>query len=204
MGLHLIQNIIIFFNFALIIFIFIKIFRYKTCEQSLVILNKNIDLLGKIFIKQHSNDLKKMIELYSEVQTILKISEASFINLFRYVYSKKYILLHFMFSINKNGEIVHESYLDKLPITSNMLNLEILKSGDCLCDIKVDHIKELDIKAYQFIKNRNIEKIYFKNIIKDVDFPAGYISLSYQNDYILDDVQREEINRIITKISELL
>jgi len=146
-----------------------------------------------------------MVELYSEVQTILKISESSSISLFRYDYTKSYITLHFIFSINKKGEIFHESFMDKLPATSNMLNLEILKSnGEDLYDFKIESIKDIDMKAYQMLKYREIQKIYFRNIKKDINSPLGYIAFSYKDDYEIDENQREEIMRITTKISELL
>ncbi len=200
-----IQNFVIFINLMIIVYMFIKFAKCKSCEQTITILNKNVDLLNSVHRKQYSNDLKKMIELYSEVQTILKVSNSSFISLFRYDYSKTYITLHFMFSVNDGGEIMHESYLDKLPATSNLLNLKILKSNcDGLCNLKTDSFKDVDVKIYQILKYRNIEKTYYKNINKNSNTPLGYIAFSYQDDYELDDRQREEILRIILKISELL
>lgn len=201
---HILQNLIIFINLIILIYIFLKYDRCNTCEQTLKILNKNLDLLNSVYQKQYSNDLKKMVELYSEVQTILKISESSHITLFRYDYTKTYITLHFMFCINKNGEIIHDSYLDKLPATSNLLNLEILKSSDNdLYYLKSESLKDIDAKIYQILKYNNVERIYYRNIKRDKE-PLGYIAFSYENDYELDDRQREEIMRIISKISGLL
>ena len=95
--------------------------------------------------------------------------------------------------------------MDKLPVTSNMLNLQILKSdADRLYDSKTETFKDVDIKAYKVLKSRGIEKIYFRNIKKYDSSPLGYVVISYKNDYILDDGKREEIMRITTKISEIL
>ena len=136
---NIIQSIFILINLLIIIVIFLKLIKYKNCGQVIAILNKNLDLLDNIYKRKCVSDLSNMIKLYSEVQTILKISESSSISLFKYNYSKKYLTLHFMFSINKNGEISHESYLDKLPATSNILNLEILKSEN-LTNITIDKL----------------------------------------------------------------
>ena len=200
-----ITHFFILLNFILITYMLIKYVRCSSCDKTLEILNKNVDLLNSIYRKQHSNDLKKMVELYSEAQTILKISESSFISLFRYDYTRRYVTLHFLFSINGSGEIMHESYLDKLPATSNLLNLEILKSSsDDLYELRTETIKEVDVKLYEMLKYYGINKLYFRNITKCVETPSGYIAFSYKDDYELDESQREEILRIISKISELL
>lgn len=200
--IHIIEAILILFN---LVFIILFISRKFNCDKIIDTLNSNIDLLNAIYEKQHSNDLRKMIELYSEVQTIMKLTEAHYISLFKYDFSKKYVVLHFMFSINKTGEIIHESYLDKLPATSNMLSLEILKSNDeGLHSLTVDDVKEVDMKAYQLLKYRNIEKMYFKNITKNANSPAGYLSFSYNYDYKLNEQQEEETLRILKKISDLI
>lgn len=194
-----------FVNLAILIYFFYKFFvKFKSYEQTLGVLNKNVDLLNVLYNKQYKDNLKNMIELYSEVQTILKISEASFISLFKYDYSKRYITLHFMFSINKHGEIIHESFLNKLPVTSNILNLKILNSNEGIHSITLEEIKDIDKKIYQFIKYRDIEKIYFKNLKINEKSPLGYISFSYNNEYEIDDRQIEEISRISTRISEML
>lgn len=201
---HIFQYFAILINFIILIFMYIKITKNNTCDKTIKTLNRNFDLINSLYKKQYSNYLKKMVELYSEVQTILKISESSLITLFRYDYTKTHIKLNFVFSINQKGEILHESYLDNLPATCNKLNLEIMNSNDDkLNDLTLDILKD-DPKIYQLLKYRNIEKIYFKNITRHSDNPLGYIAFSYETDYMLDDGQREEILRIINKISELL
>ena len=110
-----------------------------------------------------------------------------------------------MFSMNSTGEIIHENYLDKLPAT-NILNLEIMNSAndDRLHSLIVDDIKEIDEKEYQISKYRNIEKIFFKNLTKNKNVPVGYLSFSYNNKYILNKQQEEDVLRIMEKMSELL
>ena len=100
---------------------------------------------------------------------------------------------------------MHKSYLDKLPATSNILNLEILKSNSGeLYDLRTETVKDVDMKVYQMLKYRGIKKLYFRNIKKSIDTPLGYIAFSYKDEYELDERQREEILRITTKISNLL
>lgn len=204
--IHIIVGGLLILNLTIISLMIAKKFLFcKNCDKVIRTLDANLDLLNLVYEKQHHGDLRKMIELYSNVQMILKLTESSFISLFRYDYSKKYIILHFMFSINKTGEIIHESYLDNLPATSNMLNLEIMKSSeDKLHTLFVDDIKDVDIKIYQNMRVRNIHKIYFKNLMNGIDSPIGYVSFCYENDYILDEHQQEETLRLMKKISDLL
>lgn len=202
--IHIFQYFAILINFILFIFMYIKINKNNTCDKTIKTLNRNFDLIDSLYKKQNSDNFKKMVELYSQVQTILKISECSLIALFRYDYIQTRIKLNFLFSINQKGEILHESYLDNLPATCNKLNMEIMKSSDDeLSDLTLGTLKD-DTKIYQLLKYRNIEKIYFKNINRHSDNPLGYVAFSYENNYVLDDVQREEILRILNKISDLL
>lgn len=202
---HLIETILILVNFAILLFFVIKRFSScNNCEKVLETLDANMNLLNLIYEKQKKDNVRKMVETYTQVQTLLKLTEASTVSLFKYDYSKNNsIILHFVFSFNKNGEISHDSYLDKLPVTSNSLNLEILMDNDRLGVMMVSDLKVHDIILYNLLIYRNLEKIYFKNIVKE-NVPVGYISFFYDNDYIMSERQIEETLRILNKISTLL
>jgi hypothetical protein len=105
--------------------------------------------------------------------------------------------------MNHNGEIIRESYFDNLPTTSNKLNLEILKSNYELCSAKTEDVKGVDAFTYDIAKKNNIEKVYFKNILRN-DKPLGYIFISYTDEYVLDEQQKKEILRIVENISKLM
>ncbi len=193
--IHIIQNIIISINLIGIFIIFIKMSKNRTIKYDVNLLNKNIEVLSNIYNKQNCDDLKNTIELYTEVETILKVSKSSEISLIKYNYSKTYITLDFLFSINDKGELTHDDYLNNLPATSNILNLRILKSEG------LDNIKSNDLNMHYHYND--IGRIYFKNIEKE-KIPLGYIVFTYLEDYDIDEQQQEEINRISIKISKLL
>lgn len=195
--------IIVFLVFS----IYLRQFKTKKVSDNLIsILDKNVDLLTEFYRKQEIVNLKHTIQLYSQFQIILKISHADFISFFKYDYSRKYVILHFLLSVDDKGTIVQESMLDKLPATSNLLTLNILKAGgEDLYSINVDQIKEKDEKVYQIMKYRNINKLYYQNIFKEVENPLGFISISYKDEnYEIPEGDKNEILRIIEKIKTYL
>ena len=201
MYIHIVIEIIIIVFLSVFFYFYVRSFKCKLSNNYIKMLNKNMDILTTIIKKQNYNNVKNMIELYSKVQTILKLSEAPHVSLFKYNYTKTSIILNFIFSISKDGEMTHKSYLDGLPVSSNMLNLEILNCDeDDIHEVEIEKLKNIDIKIYKEIENKHIKKIYFKNIKNYKNKPLGYISLCYDNTYKLDDRQREEINRIINEL----
>jgi len=193
---YIIQVLIILFNLSAIIYIFLKLeSKYNTCNRSIRMLSTKHNLLKLLYRKQTLHNMKKMIDLHRELQSILKISKSSYISLFKYNYTKRYITLNFLFSINNNDEIIYENYLNELPATSNTLNLKILKSDG------LDNIDSVGLnKISQY---SDIKKMYFKNIKKN-SVSVGYVAFSYLSDYQVDFEQRREIEKITNKISELL
>ena len=191
----------------LVILIYLKQFKSKRVSDNLIgILNKNVEFLTEYYRKQEIINLKRTIQLYSQFQIILKISQANYISFFKYDYSRKYVILHFLLSVDDKGTIVQESMLDKLPVTSNLLTLNIMRSDDNdLYSIDVNEIKEKDEKVYQVMKYRNISKMFYKNIYKDKENPLGFISISYQTEnFKLSEGDKFEILRIIEKIKTYL
>jgi len=191
----------------LVILIYLKQFKSKRVSDNLIgILNKNVEFLTEYYRKQEIINLKRTIQLYSQFQIILKISQANYISFFKYDYSRKYVILHFLLSVDDKGTIVQESMLDKLPVTSNLLTLNIMRSDDNdLYSIDVNEIKEKDEKVYQVMKYRNISKMFYQNIYKDKENPLGFISISYQTEnFKLSEGDKFEILRIIEKIKTYL
>lgn len=205
---HLLVDILFLFVIAfLVTIVYIRQIKYKKVSDDLIkILNKNVEFLTEFSRKQETIQLKNTIKLYSQFQVILKISNCDFISFFKYDYSKRYIVLHFLLSIDDKGTIVQESMLDKLPATSNLLTLNIINSDDTdLHSIKASEIREKDDKVYQIMKYRGISKIYYQNLFKDKENPLGFISLSYKDEnFDLPEADKIEILRIIEKIKSFL
>lgn len=205
---HILVDILFLFVISFLVFIvYIRQIKHKIVSAELIkVLDKNIDFLTHFYRQQEVIHLKNTIQLYSQFQIILKISKCDFISFFKYDYTKRYVILHFLLSIDEKGIIVQESMLDKLPVTSNLLTLNIMKSDDNdLYSININEIKENDEKVYQVMKYRNISKIYYQNLFKDKDNPLGFISISYKDEnFEMPDGDKEEILRIIEKMKSYL
>jgi hypothetical protein len=173
----------------------------KTCND-IRDLNSKFTLMNIEHKEQRLIDLKKELRIFTQIQNILKISNALYVSIFKYQYNKTYLSLNFLFTLKNDGSIIYDSYLDKLPVTSNILNLKILDS-DRLNSILIDELKLIDTDMYKLHKYKKIEKLYFKTI-KRTDRHLGYLSLSYKDEYEIDEQQKEEIERIVTKISEII
>jgi len=185
------------------IYYHIKIKRFKrTTGDLLTILDNHIDILDELNKKKDVSILKNMIELYSNMQIILKISNANYISLFKYDYSKRYIMSHFLFSMLENGNIEYATDNDKLPITSDLLKLNIFKTDDK--ELYYTYIKDVN-GITQDIKDKQIKKCYYQNIFNDSEKPFAFIIISYKDEnYNILDGDKEEILRILQKIKSLI
>lgn len=198
--MYLIPDIILIISIIVIFLLLVKIFfGFKKNNKLMCLLNKNVDVLNNIYIKKNIDDVKDIINLQSKIRTIFKISRANCVSLFKYKYLKKCVKLKFLFSINEN-EILHDSYLNDLPISSNFLSLEIFKSesGE-LNEILLEDIKNIDFKIYNILKSKDVYKMYFKNIIKN-DKPMGYVVITYTENYNLEEKDKTKIKDIISKM----
>lgn len=206
------NNITIDIIFLLIISIFltiiyIKQMRHKESYLNLLkIISKNVDFLIDFYKKQEVTYLKNTIELYSQFQIILKISKCDFISFFKYDYSKRYVVLHFILSVDEKGTIIQESMLDNLPASSNLLTLNIMKSDDKdLYSITTKELKDKNIKSYEVMEYREIKNIYYQNIFNNKENPLGFVTISYKNEnYVIPDSDKIEILRIIEKIKSYI
>jgi len=196
-----------FIILMLVLVIYIKQQTYKKNSDGLIrILSNNVQFLTDLHRKQEVIDLKKAIDLYSQFQIILKISKCDYVTFFKYDYSKRHILLHFILSIDINGKIIHTDALDKMPLTANLSMLTILKSDDNdLYPLLLNEIEEKNYYMFKSIKNRGINTIFYQNIIKNKETPIGFISLGYKSEnYIIPQEDKVEILRIIEKIKSLI
>jgi hypothetical protein len=181
--------------------------RHKESYLNLLkIISKNVDFLIDFYKKQEVTYLKNTIELYSQFQIILKISKCDFISFFKYDYSKRYVVLHFILSVDEKGTIIQESMLDNLPASSNLLTLNIMKSDDKdLYSITTKELKDKNIKSYEVMEYREIKNIYYQNIFNNKENPLGFVTISYKNEnYVIPDSDKIEILRIIEKIKSYI
>lgn len=192
---------------GLVFIVYLKQKEYKKGSDTLIkVLSENINFFTQLYKKQEVVNLKKSIDLYSQFQIILKISKCEFVSFFKYDYSNRYILLHFILSINSNGKIIQTSLLDNVPITANLDILNILKSDDNdLYLLSPNEIEGKNDSLYKNLKEREINTIYYQNIFRDKENPLGFISLSYTDEsYDLPQEDKIEILRIIEKMKSLI
>lgn len=205
---YLIINIIFLLTILVVLFFIYN--KQKKCEkisdEFLQISSKNIDFVSKLFDKIEISIIKNNIQLVSYFQIILKISKSDYISYFKYYYSQKQIKLKFMVSLESNGNIIQNSILDNLPITSNILLLDILKSDNNIYSITDSQIEEKNNIVYEVLKKREIKKIYYYNIYKNnINFPDGFLILSYKDEkYELVDSDKKEIFRLIEKMKKFI
>jgi hypothetical protein len=188
----------------------IKMLEYeKKCKKISTLIEddlKILNTLNTLHKNQEIINLKKTIELYSQFQILLKISKCDYISLFKYDYTKKFVILHFLLSVDEKGVILQDSKLEDLPVASSVITLNIMRSdNDNLYSLLVDEVKEKDITIYNIMLKRGINKIYYQNIYKDEFNPLGYVAISYKNiNYELPEEDKIEILRIIEKIKSYL
>lgn len=195
------QNLFVVFNLVIILLIFHKIIKLNDCAKNIKLLNKNLDFIAEIHENQNLRKLRNFVELYSKLQSISKISESYYVSLFKYDFSKTYITLELLLSIKNGVEIVDKSPINKMPATSNLFNIEIMKSTG-FCVMSIDKMKEIGPKLYSIINPYGIKNIWYKNIEKN-GIILGYVSLLYKDDYELDEQQKEEITRISQETIDL-
>lgn len=195
----------------LVILIFFY-FRQKKCKKIsndfLQIFSKNVDFITNLYEKLEVSNLKNNIQLSAYFQIILKISKADYITFFKYDYTQNHVVkLDFITSMDYNGTIIQNSILDQLPITSNILLLDIIKSDDKdIYFITDSQVKERNNVVYDVLEKREIKKVYYHNIYKqNRELPIGFIAISYkdENDIIIDS-DKTEIFRLIEKMKSYL
>lgn len=210
--MHILTDILFIFM-MLILFLFVYI-RQKNCKKVsndlFKFLNKNLEFLTEVQRKKMIIELKNSIKVYSKFQIIQKISKADYISFFKYNYSKKYIELIFIFSIDYKGTIIQNSEFDKYPISGRLLALDILKtdSWDDLCELEKNNdlsILEKNDNIFQIMKNKGLNKCYYQNIFKEKDAPTGFFTIGYKNeDFEIDPGDKIEILRIIESTKSII
>jgi len=200
--IHILSLLILIF---LVIVVYTRKIKYKKVYENLFLtLDKHEKFLNEFSKSQEIINLKNSIKIYSKFQIILKISNCNYVTFFKYDYSQRYIILHFIISIDDKGHIIQNSILEDSSIISDLLILNILKSdNDDLYELDINNVKEKNVDNY--IKKSGINKVYYQNIFKDKNNPLGFISLSYKDkDYILQDNDKIEILKIIEKMKSYL
>lgn len=191
---EILQNLLIVFNLIVVLFIVDKVLKLKNCDKTIKLISKNLDFISEVHKKCKPTDLSNFVKMYSGLQSISKISESFYVSLFKYDFSKTYVTLKLQLSIKNGIEIVNTSFIDEMPATSNSFSIEVMKSSG-FCNMDIDDLKKCSLKVYTTVKSYDVKKIYYKNIEKN-GTKLGYISLLYNDDYELDEQQKEEISRI--------
>lgn len=199
MGVHLIFDIFFFIFSVIVLFYLFKIIEktinYKS-EKLLDLIKKNNDLLDICIKKNNDKKVINSISVYNKLLTILKISNANSVMLFKYNYNKKFILFNFLLSINNDDELYNENITYELPVTSNKIVLDILESNN-------SELRQKKVKNK--ILSQSPAKIYYKNIYKDNLYPYGFIILSYKDFYYnISNDEAQKIEDIIEDINYII
>lgn len=179
----------------------------KVSNELYNFLDKNLEFLNTMHRKKVAAQIKNSLEVYLQFQIIQKITKADYITFFKYDYSKKYVGLNFMFSIDANGSMIQNSIFEDLSLTGNLLTMDVFKSINCdLCDLKLNDFEHKCPEIHGFMKQKEVHKIYFRNIFKDQNHesPVAFIVVSYKDaNHILSDDDKNEIKRILNTINDI-
>lgn len=189
---------------TLLYIVYIRIIKCRKNSDDLIkILNSNIEFLDLYYKKKEIGQLKKSIKLYSKLKIIMNISKCDFVSFYRYNYSKSFMILSFMISIDKDSNILEHSDVDNLPVTSNKTILNILNDHDKneLSNITTDDVKT-DEYVCDILNRHKINKIQYTNIFKDKNSPEGFILLSYKDkNYKMNSGDETEVLRIAKNLN---
>jgi hypothetical protein len=194
----------VFLIFIIIILIANVYIRQIKCEKSsfevMKILNASILLLNNLEKRKKIQDLKNSLRLNTELQVILKISNADYLSLFKYDFSTKQ-KLYFLASLDKNGSIITNTLLDNYIVSNDILKYNGI-DGE-FTKIEMNEFKSQ--KIIDIMKYRGLSKVYYQNIADNMHQPNGFIILSYMDkNYELSHGDKFEIQRIMEKVGRLI
>jgi hypothetical protein len=187
--------------------VIIKLLEYeKKCNKISTLIEDDLKVLNTLYKNQEIINLKRTIDLYSQFQVLLKISKCDYVSLFKYDYTKRFVVLHFLLSVDDKGVILQDSNLEDLPVESSKTTLNIMRSdNDDLYSILIDEVKEKDLAVYNVMQKRGVNKMYYQNIYKNEKNPLGYVAISYKDtNYELPEEDKIEILRLIEKMKSYL
>lgn len=205
----LIEHIIIIINLTILGILIWLYVKREDCRKSsdglIKILNKNIDFLDRLYKNKEILYVKNALSLYSKFQQILLLSKANYINFFKYDYSQRYVILHFILSLDNKGFIIQQNIFDNIPSSSNLLDIDLLKTDDSdLHSLYTTDLEYKHEKIYKIVKEHNINKMYYQNIYKEKDKPFGFVLLSYCDDHTMTEDEKSKILQIIENIKEFI
>ena len=156
---------ILFFIVVMIVLVdvIIKLLEYeKKCNKISTLIEDDLKVLNTLYKNQEIINLKRTIDLYSQFQVLLKISKCDYVSLFKYDYTKRFVVLHFLLSVDDKGVILQDSNLEDLPVASSKTTLNIMRSdNDDLYSILIDEVKEKDLAVYNVMQKRGVNKMYY-------------------------------------------
>ncbi|MCK9415759.1 tetratricopeptide repeat protein [Candidatus Dojkabacteria bacterium] len=198
---NLINLLLFLIIIGLMVYVRIRQIKFeKMSNQLIVVLTRNVEFLNEIIKKKEIQEIKNIINIYSQCQVISKVANCDYVSFFKYDYSKKIVSLNFMLSVDKNGSMIYNSLLYDI---DNLLTLNLKFNYD---DLYFKNINEVEDNNIVYVMKKNdISKFYYQNIYKDLNTPIGFIALSFKDDkYIIPNEDKVEIIRMIEKIKYYL
>ena len=206
---HLIFNAIICLILIVLLISYHNVYKKKRIQNENLadVLGKNMELLLHFERKQDLKELKNNIQLYSFFQIVLKITKADYVSFFKYDYSKKFLPINFILTINNEGKAVQSSLLDNVPVASNLFTLDLINCDDKdMYSKNIDNILEENSNIfYKAFSNKKINKLYYQNIFKECEKPIGFIIFSYKDkNFILSEDDKQDAMTVIEDMKQYI
>jgi hypothetical protein len=153
-------------------------------------------LIVYLFLNKISNYARKKIlnlfNVYTNIVKMLKISEADFINIYKYNYNKNknFITSKLLLIVNKKGDILYNDNQKEYPATINQFSIDIL-------NIKNKGLNELYNSP---IYNDNIGYARHKIILDDNNNPIDYVFLETNKKFEELTGLKDVLNRKVTEV----
>jgi len=168
-------------------------------------ISRNIDFLTYHENIQYMNMLKETGTLFSYYQRISSDLNFNYMSFFKYDYTKGYISLDFLFTMNNSGKLIDDRVLDELPVTSSKIATTILRSDKDFNYIYLDDIKSLNHNKdiYNIFKERSVHKIYYKKIYNEVD-RLGFFFVTYTEEHTMSDDEQKIFLDVMNHVKTLI
>lgn len=211
------HNLIIDVVFLLMFLVSLFILKVK-CDINkrmsnimLDFLSRNFEILEKYEKRQGFLHIKKTVNLYYLIRKIGKFSKSNYVSFFKNDSndisdsndSNDEQKLNFVFSIDDDGYIVENSYLENIQFIYSDLMTDVLNNKDDLYEVFLNGDKIFDNQVYNALKRKHLSKLYIKGIY-DSDKLIGVIVISYKDNYILHEGDKNEIINVADTIKRFI
>ena len=208
--IHILISLLFVIFSVVIIYLSFKIYfnKMKFHKDLLSLLSKNNEILNNFERNRKGEEIKDNIQLYSHIKICSKISKSDYVTLYKYDYSKSNIDIDFLMLVDDNGRNINKSIFDNKMIMSDLIISDIIKCKNI--DFQYNYLDDIDNEEnkllYLSLYDKNITKIYYKNIFKSDEInPVGFIIFYYKDaDYVLLEDDKDDILNNITEISKYI